>query len=228
MLKEVTMQIKKLKLNERTLPIAMLAVAVLSFVAAIVVLICAIGADAAYKKVLLILSTVLFLAMAGLSLYYVYLARESDPNFFTWDKTLKRNIAVEDLTFAMVNDRMELYISQIVESDEELWQGGALVKGGTVCEPYRPLVAYKMLYDLTVKDQDEDWAYLEQADKKTIRLITRALVQANEQELAQTLVDLYQGDCAEGENMRDFISGNARYLQAKMLRYTKKNIDCFY
>lgn len=226
------MQVKKVKLNKQLLPVAMLAVAVLSLIAAIVVLVGAAHADATYKKVLLRVAAVLFFALVGLSLYYVYLARENDPNFFLYDKELRKNISLDQLTFDMVNERMDFYLSLISDSDEELWQGAVLAKSDGAFgreEVYRPLVAYKMLYDLTEHNDDICWNRLEFAEVTTIRLLTRALKQAGDNDMAQAIVELYKGEnIEEGENLRDFLSGNRKYLRARMVRYVKQKLDCFY
>ena len=211
---------------------AMLSIALLSLVAAVIVLISAAGTDAAYKKVLLRISSALFFIMTGLALYYLYLSRENDPNFFLYDRTLRKNIAVEQLDFDLVNERMDFYLSLISDSGEQLWQGTVLSKSDGAFGRegvYRPLVAYKMLYDLTQANDDMQWGLLECADVTTIRLLTRALKQGGDVDMAQAIVDLYKGENAlEGENLRDFLVGNQKYLRSRMLRYVKQHLDYFY
>ena len=223
-----TQQNDKIK---RLLPIAMLLMAILSLIAAVIVFISASGADAAYKQVLLRIAGVLFLILAGLSLFYFYLTRENDPNFFLYDQEARRNIPVDQLTFAGVNDRMEFYLSLISDSAEELWQGGVLAKNDGSFgreDVYRPLVAYKMLYDLTEENTDASWNLLEFAEITTIRLLTRALKQGGDADMAQAIVELYKGEGSEGENLRDFLLGNQKYLRGRMLRYVKQHLDYFY
>ena len=226
------MQIKKLKLNKQLLPVAMLAVAALSLIAAIIVLISAITSDATYKGVLFGIATVLFLIMSALALYYVYLSRSSDPNFFLYDKDQRKNIPVEQLTFDIVNERMSFYLSLISDSDDELWQGAVLAKSDGSFgreEVYRPLVAYKMLYDLTASEDEFVWDRITFAETSTIRLLTRAIKQAGDADMAQAIAELYKGeDLEEGENLRDFLVGNQKYLRARMLRYVKQKLDYFY
>ena len=216
---------------KRLMPLAMLLIALLSLIAAIVVLISAAGADATYKKVLLGISAVLFFVLMVLALYYFYLTRENDPNFFLYDQEARRNIPVDQLTFAAVNDRMEFYLSLISDSEEELWQGGVLAKNDGSFgreDVYRPLVAYKMLYDLTADNTDASWYLLEFAEVTTVRLLTRALKQGGDADMAQAIVELYKGEGEEGENLRDFLIGNQKYLRGRMLRYVKQHLDYFY
>ena len=223
-----TQQNDKIK---RLLPLAMLLIAILSLIAAVIVFISASGADAAYKQVLLRIAGVLFLVLAGLSLFYFYLTRENDPNFFLYDQEARRNIPVDHLTFDGVNDRMEFYLSLISDSEEELWQGGVLAKNDGSFgreDVYRPLVAYKMLYDLTEENTDASWNLLEFAEITTIRLLTRALKQGGDADMAQAIVELYKGEGSEGENLRDFLLGNQKYLRGRMLRYVKQHLDYFY
>ncbi|MBE6660797.1 MAG: hypothetical protein E7605_05275 [Ruminococcaceae bacterium] len=216
---------------KRLMPLAMLLIAFLSLVAAIIVLVSAASADASYKKVLLRISAVLFFVLVGLALYYFYLTRESDPNFFLFDQTTRKNVPVDQLTFGIVNERMDFYLSLISDSDEELWQGGVLAKNDGSFgreDVYRPLVAYKMLYDLTDRDDDVQWRLLEFAEVTTIRLLTRALKQGGDADMAQAIVELYRGEGEEGENLRDFLKGNQKYLRGRMLRYVKQHLDYFY
>ena len=216
---------------KRLMPLAMLLIAFLSLVAAIIVLVSAASADASYKKVLLRISAVLFFILMALALYYFYLTRESDPNFFLFDQTTRKNVPVDQLTFGIVNERMDFYLSLISDSDEELWQGGVLAKNDGSFgreDIYRPLVAYKMLYDLTDRDDDVQWRLLEFAEVTTIRLLTRALKQGGDADMAQAIVELYRGEGEEGENLRDFLKGNQKYLRGRMLRYVKQHLDYFY
>jgi hypothetical protein len=85
-----------------------------------------------------------------------------------------------------------------------------------------------MLYDLTERNDDVSWHYLEFAEVTTIRLLTRALKQSGDADLAQAIVELYRGEGEEGENLRDFLMGNRKYLRGRMLRYVKQNLDYFY
>lgn len=217
--------------KQHLIPVAMLVIAALSLVAAIIVLISAGSMVAAYQKVLLRIAGVLLLVLMGLSLFYFYLSHENEPNFFLYDQTQRKNIPVEQLTFSALNDRMDFYLSLISDSDEELWQGGVLAKSDGSFgreDVYRPLVAYKMLYDLTDRDDDVQWGLLEFAEVTTIRLLTRALKQGGDADMAQAIVELYKGEGEEGENLRDFLKGNQKYLRGRMLRYVKQHLDYFY
>ena len=41
--------------------------------------------------------------------------------------------------------------------------------------------------------------------------------------------DLYKGEnIEEGENLRDFLMGNQKYLRGRMMRYVKQKLDYFY
>ncbi len=223
---------EKLQKIQRLLPLAMLMMAVLSLIAAVIVLVSAGSLEANYQKVLFRIAGVLLLVLAGLSLFYFYLSRSSDPNFFLYDQAQHRNISVDQLTFSIVNERMEFYLSLISDSDEELWQGSILAKSDGSFgreDVYRPLVAYKMLFDLTEQNDDVHWRYLELAEVTAIRLLTRALAQAGDKELARALVELYRGEGIEdGENLRDFLMENRKYLSGRMLRYVKQHLDYFY
>ncbi len=222
---------KKNKKLTQIIPLAIFLIGVFAVLAAIFTLLFSFRADAAYKQTLLRIAGILFLLLSGLSFYYMYVSRETDPNFFLFDQTLRKNIPTDRLTFALVDERMMFYLTLISESDDELWRGDVLARAEETFgreAVYRPLVVYKMLYDLTVADDEEHWRLLEEADAPVMRLLVRALRQGNDGELAQALVDLYRQDDDGEENIRDFLKGNQKYLRGRMLRYVKQHIDYFY
>lgn len=223
---------KNKQLMRRLIPMAVFLIGVLSIIAMVATFVIAGRGDtAAYKKVFLRIAGVLFLLLSGLSFYYLYISRDTDPNFFLYDQKQKRNLPSDALTFRLVNERMDFYLSLISSSEKELWCGDVLAQDETVFGAgavYRPLVAYKMLYDLTVENTEESWDYLEHAEVTTIRMLTRALRQAKDEELARAIVELYKGEnVPEGENLRDFLCENQKYMRGCMLRYVKQHLDSF-
>ena len=72
------------------------------------------------------------LLLSGLILYYLWIIRDAEPNFFLYDREKNRNIPVDNLSFTMVNDRMAFYVSLVSESPEDLWTGDALERERTL------------------------------------------------------------------------------------------------
>ena len=112
---------------KKRLPLIIAIVAVLSLVGALLVLILMVpNADAVYKRVLEIILACLLLLLAACAGYYLLVTRDTDPNFFLFDRAKKRNIPVENLTFTIVNERMTFFLTMVCESVEQLWQENVL------------------------------------------------------------------------------------------------------
>ena len=186
--------------------------------------------DAAYKTVMGAIAAIILLVFAILGGVYIFLEMDREPNFFLQDRERKRNMPVEKLTFTHVNERLNFLLTTVSESAQELWEGDVLeneLKLG-YRRVYRPLIAYKMLYDLADKNVDTYWAYLENASPLTIASLAGALEQAGETEFPKVLrfiTENHQGDSAK---LRTFISGNIKFLRTRIMAYVKKNIELFY
>ena len=93
---------------------------------------------------------------------------------------------------------------------------------------YRPLIAYKMLYDLADKNLDSYWSYLENADAAMVQSLTSALGQAGEDKFSYLLRNVVETYRNEPSKIRSFISGNIKFLRTRIMVYVKENIEQFY
>lgn len=209
----------------------MAVVGVITLVVAILLFAIALPrADATYKKVFLWILALLMLAMTGLIAYYLYLTRDVEPNYFLFDRVKKKNIAVEDLTFQMVNERMNFFQTLVCRTREELWENDILensVKMGPR-KVYRPLLAYKMLYDLAEKDDASYWNLLFSASPATVQSLCGALEQGGEKDMVKAFRYLMDNCRDNPAKIKDFVCGNMRYIRGRMLGYIKHNIELFY
>ena len=180
-----------------------------------------------------IIATVLCL-IGVMVLYYAYLSRDTDSNFFLYDRKTGRNIDPEDLDFDRVNARMGYFMTLIASSQSEAWEGNIFEETATERfgenEVYKPLVAYKMLYDLAETDTDDGWRLFTTADASLIDSLADALRDADEDPMPRTLIEEY--NAVEDENdieyIRDFIKGNVRYIRRRMMEYVRRNMNLFY
>ena len=186
--------------------------------------------DATYKVVLGWIAAVLLLLFTALAVVYLMLGIDREPNFFLQNREKRRNMPVEKLTFTHVNERLNFLLTTVSQSAEELWTENVLeneLKLG-YRRVYRPLIAYKMLYDLADKNIDSYWAYLETASPRTVDSIVDALAQAGETEFPKVFRTIMDHHSDDPSKMRTFIVGNAKFLRARIMAYVKKNIEQFY
>ena len=217
---------------KRYMPAAVLVLVALCFVASVLVFVASVQATAAYQQVIYRVIGVLLLVMAALLLLLLYVSRDNDPHFFLYVTSTQKNMPLEQLTFTQVNERMTMFLDLLSDQPGMIWSDGYLENNHRYLakEAYRPLVAYKMLYDLTVEDSDEWWAQLECASEDTVELVAYALQTAGESELPESLMDLHRkATNREGcESLRDFLYTNQKYLRGRMLRYVKQNWEALY
>ncbi len=216
---------------KKRLPMIMAIVACVSLVGAVLLLAIAVPrANASYKRVLEVIISVLLILMSALVGYYLWLTRDAEPNFFLFDRARKRNIPVEELTFQIVNERMNIYLNSVSDSAEALWQEDILENDRKlgVRKVYRPLLAYKMLYDLGDKNVDDYWNYLFRASPETLDSICNALTQGGEAEMVKAFRFIMTNYRDNPAKVKDFIIGNLRYIRGRMLGYIKKHIELFY
>lgn len=170
------------------------------------------------------------LLLSLLILYYLYITRDAEPNFFLFDRARKRNIPVEDLTFTIVNERMSFFLTMVCESAEQLWQDNVLESDRKLGyrRVYRPLLAYKMLYDLADKNIAAYWNLLLTATPATVDSLCSALEQGGEKEMVKAFRYIMENYRENPEKIKDFVCGNMRYIRGRMLGYIKRNIELFY
>lgn len=189
-------------------------------------------ASATYQRVLSVICAVLMLLLALLIGAYQWLSRDTYPNFFLYDRKKKKNIPVEKLKFSVVSERMAFLFTRLSDSPEQLWRGDVLTHEDDLFgyrSVYKPLVAYKMLYDLGEQGSDSAyWGYLKTAPQENLDAICEALGKAGDKEMAdyfRRILKLPDDDLAR---MREFLRKNLPYLRGRMVSYVVKHIEYFY
>ncbi len=183
-----------------------------------------------FKKICYFICVALITLLVALLGYFLLLSRDKEHNYFLYDRNLGRNISPEELRFAIVNEKMSMYISVNFENTEKLWLGNAWAHGdrfGANGE-YRALVAYKMLYDLADHDQANQWSYFADASEETVTYLCDALMRCGERNLAQKLIYIRQNCGVEIAPLRSLLLGNKKYLASKMIGLVRRNIEWFY
>ncbi len=215
----------------RALPVILWVALVIFAVGAILLLAIAVPhADATYKRVLSVICAILMLLLAILIFAYQWLSRDSYPNFFLYDRKKKKNIPVDKLTFTMVSARIGTVFEQLTPNSEELWTSDILLHENDKFgykSAYKPLVVYKMLYDLATLSADSGyWKFYDKMPKENFEAMCVALKRAGDGKLAETLTVL--NGMHDNAKMKSFLQQNLPYLRKRMVQYCQKNIEYFY
>lgn len=163
-----------------------------------------------------------------------FLTRDTDANFFLFDNQIDENIPLEELDFDRVNSRLDYLMATFSSEQSDFWEGNIFDESGSdkfgVAEVYKPLVAYKMLYDLTTSDDPDIWKLFNRADVTLIDSLNEALNSAGEDAMCRALRSAYDSQAGSDdiEWFRDFVVGNTKYMRRRMIDYVRKNINLFY
>lgn len=192
------------------------------------------GASRSYKVMLALIAVVMIL-LGGFMLASAYHRREEETHFFRFDPDTRRNIPVGELDFDRINNRLAARMRTVLQSDQIMpivWERNIIreenesEKGGVLA----PLIAFKMLYDLARYDRDDYWALFLDADEQLIEDMAAELERAADGRMAQALLDIYADGVADMDitYVKDFLTGNLRYLRRRMVEYTKEHDKEFY
>ena len=179
-------------------------------------------------KALLIIISVLVLALAAELGYLFMLFADTKPNYFLFNSKSNRNISVQKLTFQTINVRMNRYLAAYAPSEGKIWTDRVFDNPYLeMDDSFKPLVAYKLLFDLAERDFDAGWKCFDLASDDTVEFIAAALEMNNDNEIAKNIRQLKMNKPTNLKYERDYLVGNRQYLQKKMFKYTVDNIDMF-
>ena len=182
----------------------------------------------ALAKTLLIIISLLCLALAAELGYLYLLIGDTKPNYFLFNTKTNRNMSVQKLNFQVVNARMNKYLSGYAPSEGKIWTEGVFDSPELEMEEhFKPLVAYKLLFDLAERDFDAGWKCFDISSDATVDFIASAIEMNGETEMAKNLKELKANKPTNLKYVRDYLVGNRKYLQGKMFRYVVDNIDKF-
>ena len=207
-----------------------IAAGVLAVVAIVLFVVAFAVIDTTATRVVMIIAAVLSLIMAALLGYLMLLANDTAPNYFLYDSASKRNIPVQKLTFDTVNVRMNRCLSGYAKSEGKLWTDRILENPSLdMDDSFKPLVAYKLLYDLAAHDAEIGWKCFDYASYETVGFLCDALEMNNDNEMADALRQMKNGlnvKC-DIKHVRDYLVSNLAYLKDRMFRYVRDNIEQF-
>ena len=220
--------------SKKLLNVFLIAIAILCLAAGIVLLILAgqnSGDKNAYKTWLYVVVGVILLVLSLLIVLYWLLSRNDGQNFFLYDPQTDRNLPRDSLTKEIVLDRMTYFIGQLADSPEMLWSGNVLEWNSKFGHRgvFKPLVAYKMLYDVGMQEPDSKyWDYLANASDESLGILCAALERAGEKKVVRAFRIILESERRPGTQMKEFLRKNTGYFASRMLSYAKEYIECFY
>ena len=181
-----------------------------------------------FTKVVLFISSPVLLVFAAELAYLFLMLKEVKPNYFLFNSALNMNSSASSLTFEEINSRMNRYLSSFAPSEGKLWTDKILEAPTLRIAPeYRPIVAYKLLYDLADRDSDAGWKCFVLASAATVDYIAGGVAANGDTDLAEALKRLKGANPLNMRQVRDFLVGNKKYLKKRLYKYVVENINRF-
>ncbi len=181
-----------------------------------------------FVKVMLFVVSAICLALAVEFGYMFLIEKDSAPNYFLYVPQEKRNIPVQKLSFQMINNRMNRYLSGFAASEGKLWTDRVFDDPYLVMEDkFKPAVAYKLLYDLAERDAEPGWKCFEIASDETVDFLCAALEHNNDHNMARAIRMMKKSKPINMKQVRDYIVNNKDYLKGKLRQYIVEHIQLF-
>ncbi len=178
-------------------------------------------------RIILIAMSVVSLALTAEIGYLLFLNFDKTPNYFLFNTQTKRNMPVQKLTFAVVNARMNKFLSGYAASEGKIWNERVLDNPYLeMPNEFRPLVGYKLLYSLADKDAEAGWACLEKSSDGTLAFICEAIKSNGDDEFAANIEQMTKRPM-NIKIIRDYLVRNKKYMQYRMTKYVADNIELF-
>ncbi len=218
-------------MTQKKLSLILTIVSAVFAVVAVVLFVFGIIYDGAYTfvKIFMLAGAVLCLLLAGELVFVSRFASNGEvPNYFLYDGKSKRNITADKLTPTMVHAKMSRYISAYAPSEGKLWTDGVLERDDLdMDDVFKPLVAYKLLFDLAEMDVEKGWKCFENASFETVDFLCSCLEMNAELEVAGNIRKMKQVRPFNVKYIRDYLVSNKGYLQTKMMMYVRENLEEF-
>ena len=187
------------------------------------------GSEGWLKALFIVFGVVLIILGCSLLFFAAIVSTDETANYFLYDNKKKSNVSIEELDFEKINKKMTYVMANLSSSAAKVWTENVFESENEIFEneAYKPLVAYKMLYDLVDRANESVWNLYVLADKAIIASIASALEMNLDGELGKALTFLHENADGSYERTKKFLSDNKRYIENKMLKYVKTNINKF-
>lgn len=223
---------KAMQLLKRNMQIVLFALCgVLALAGILTIVFGAIGSEGLLCALVILLGVVLIALGLAFAFLALLLGSAEAANFFLYDNKLKSNRTVEELDFDIINKKMTYVMTQLTSSASKVWTENVFESDSDVFkdgdDKFVPLVGYKILYDLSERSNEGVWNLYLMADSSIIDAIAAALELNEDNELANAFRYLHTNAAGSYERTEKFLADNRKYIQAKMVKYVKTNVDRF-
>lgn len=203
----------------------------LSLLCATLALICFIFACTVKSKISVLLHILWVLALLG-GIYLLYAtnkAKEERVNYFLYDRRRKKKVSPENVTFDLINDNLTFYLATYIKKPVELWCGfpKSLYIQTQAEELYLPMIAYRMLYELSLREDEEILQRFVAAREKTVSFVCHILRVAGDEEMAALILKMKREPEAEAKHIVAFFQKNKAVFEGRMVRFVKTRPDGF-
>ena len=179
-------------------------------------------------KVLLFVAAAVVLLLAAELFYLSMMSKTVKPNFFLYNPSTNSNASLATLTFEVANAKMNKYLARFATSEGKYWTDKVLEEqAAAIGEAFKPLVAYKLLYDIAEIDSEAGWKCFLLASEETVGYVADGVAQNGDVQLADALRQLKAAKPINMKQARDFLVGNKKYIKKKFFKYVIDNIDKF-
>ena len=187
--------------------------------------------DGVIKVLFIALGVVLVLIGISLALLAFAVGSREKANFFLYDHDKKANISIDELDFDTINKKMIYVMSKLTSSASKVWTENVFESNNEIFadgdDRFAPLVAYKILFDLSERANEGVWNLYLMADRSIIESIAAAIDHNGDEELANAFKFLHENAAGNHERTKKFLADNKKYIQARIVKYVKANINKF-
>jgi hypothetical protein len=170
------------------------------------------------------------LVMGGVILYLSHRAKSARINYFLYDRQRGLPLPPKALSFEGVNEGVESYLSDYVKQVVDLWTDipKPLRMQLDVDVAFRPLIAYRMLLELSEREPEEILNRFQKADDRVVAYLCRAVKEGGDRDMADYVFEMKRHVDRELDRVPAFFRKNRRGFQERMLRYTERHVNDFY
>lgn len=227
--------------TDKILNVLLWTVSAFSLILVVIATIFAFKTNVIFTRVILLLVAFLFLALTGLIAYLAYMdtfkvsasihgSTKKPLNFFLNANGKRIGIALDDLTFDIIDKQMNKYVMEAFGSPIALWKNSVFSGEQEVFGKdgaFKVLLAYKMVSDLQAHHSKKAWRLFFELPDVDFADMQECFVRNGDDELARNL-NMYR---LQGENCVHqavaYLDENETYIQRRMLNYVTRKIHSF-